>query len=204
MALFTGVQHLCTFNIVAPLFITFRQMFGRHHTPSSRSSLLMFHIDHPKAWVSSSLVLCNVAMHRCHIAQWHDGLWHSGKAGMPFRTTSLQDDPTWITTQFNSCFPIGCWSSMDLAWVSNKSLSKSQNCASHSAQHSGLPQTCSALDISWYFRGATMAPLCSCTGLVGQVPLEGNYFLELIITMDEPNLKHQSNKWKHSVLLVQS
>ena len=55
--LFTGAQHLCTFNIVTPLFITFCQMFGKRSTPSARPSLLMFHIDLPIARISSSLVL---------------------------------------------------------------------------------------------------------------------------------------------------
>ena len=41
MALFTGVQHLCTFNIATPLFITFCQMWGKRRTPSARPSLLM-------------------------------------------------------------------------------------------------------------------------------------------------------------------
>ena len=44
----------------------------------------------------------HVAMQHYHIAKWHDG-----KAGMPFRTTSIQDDPTWRTTQFNSL--LSCW-----------------------------------------------------------------------------------------------
>ena len=47
----------------------------------------------------------HVAMQRYHIAQWHNGLKRSGKAGMPFRTTSVQDDPTCRTTQFNSLLP---------------------------------------------------------------------------------------------------
>ena len=57
MALFTGVQHWCTFNIIAPLFIIFYQMFGRHRTPSACPSLLMFRIDRPISRISSSLVL---------------------------------------------------------------------------------------------------------------------------------------------------
>ena len=36
-----------------------------------------------------------------HIIQWHNGLKCSRKVGMPFRTTSIQDNPTWRTTQFN-------------------------------------------------------------------------------------------------------
>ena len=48
-----------------------------------------------------------VEMQICHIAQWHRGLKRSGKARMPFRTTSAQDDPTWKTTPFNSLLP--CW-----------------------------------------------------------------------------------------------
>ena len=53
----------------------------------------------------------------------------SGKAGMPLRTTSVQDDPTWITTRFNSCFPVVCWSLMDCTWVSSRIRSLSQICA---------------------------------------------------------------------------
>ena len=51
MALFTGAQHLCTFNTVS-LFITFCQKFGRRSTPSARPYLLMFRIDRPTARVS--------------------------------------------------------------------------------------------------------------------------------------------------------
>ena len=57
MALFTRVQHLFNSNIVAPLFITFCQMFERHRTPSACKFLLMFSIDRPIARISSSLLL---------------------------------------------------------------------------------------------------------------------------------------------------
>ena len=60
MAFFIDVQHLCTFNTVASLIITFCQKFGRHRTPSVHPSLLMFRIDCPMAWISSSLVLYRV------------------------------------------------------------------------------------------------------------------------------------------------
>ena len=56
MTLFTGVQHLCTFNIVASIFITFCQMVGRRRTPSARPSLLMLRIDRHIARISSSVV----------------------------------------------------------------------------------------------------------------------------------------------------
>ena len=49
----------------------------------------------------------HVAMQRWHIAQWHNGLKCTGKAGMPVRTTSLQDDPTWRTNNSTPCFPSG-------------------------------------------------------------------------------------------------
>ena len=49
MALFKGVEHLYTFDIVTPLFINFCHIFERHCTPSARPSLLIFHIDHPIA-----------------------------------------------------------------------------------------------------------------------------------------------------------
>ena len=53
------LQHLCTFNIVAPL-ITFCQMFGRRRKPSARPSLSIARIDRPIAQRSSSLVLYRV------------------------------------------------------------------------------------------------------------------------------------------------
>ena len=55
-----GVQHICIFNIVAPSFITFCQMFGRRRTLSTRPSLLMFRIDRPIARIISSFVLYRV------------------------------------------------------------------------------------------------------------------------------------------------
>ena len=103
---------------------------------------------------------CSVVI---HIAQWHDGSKRSGKTGTPFRTTSAQEDPTWRTTQFKSLFPCS-------VRVSSGSRSMSQNYVSHSARHSGLPRTCSALDTPCNFRGATITSLCSSTGLVGTLP----------------------------------
>ena len=70
------------------------------------------------------------------------------------------------------------------------SRSISQNCAQHSARHSGLPQTSSALDIPWSFRGAIMAPLCSPTGLVGPVP-KGKWQL----SWKKPGLAHRNQTW---------
>ena len=60
-------------------------------------------IVHKNVFRDSSIT--HVAMQCCHITQWHDGLKHSGKAGMPFRTTSIYDNPTWRTTRFNSLLP---------------------------------------------------------------------------------------------------
>ena len=93
---------------------------------------------------------------------------------------------------------------MDCAWVSSGSLSMSQNCAPYSARHSGLPQTCSALDTPWNFRGASMVPLCSHTGLVGPIP-EGRWrhswtncrYERNLGSLNEVKLKRQVNKWKH-------
>ena len=92
---------------------------------------------------------------------------------------------------------------MNCAWVSSGSLSISQNCAPHSARHFGLPQTCSALDTP-NFQGATMASLCSCTGLVGPVPKGRWQFswtnrrygrnLSLLIRI---KLKMHSNEWNY-------
>ena len=84
-------------------------------------------------------------MQRCHIAWWYDGLKRSLNARRPHAPHGEQHSST---------------------RVSSWSRSMLQNCASRS----GFPQTCSALDTPWNFRGATMAPLCSRIGLVGPLP----------------------------------
>ena len=147
----------------------------------------------------------HVAMKRCHIAQWRDGIKRSGKTGIPFRTTSVQDDPTWSSTPY---FPIGCWYPMNCAWVSSGSRSRSQNCVPHSARHSELQKNCSAFDTPRNFRGETMTPLCSHTGIVRPVR-KGKWrlhstVLEVSSLWTKPGFAHinqtwnpKSNKWKH-------
>ena len=108
--------------------------------------------------------------------------------------------------QHNStaCFPLGCWSPMYYAWVSSGNRSMSQNCAPHSARHSGLSQTCSMLDTPWNFLGETMAPLCSRTSLVGPLP-KGKWrfswtnhrYGQNRARSYEPNFKRQSNECTH-------
>ena len=61
----------------------------------------------------------HVVMQCCHIAQWHDRLKRSGKAGMLVRTT-----PHGEQHSSTLCFPVGCWSPMDCTWVSNESWSR--------------------------------------------------------------------------------
>ena len=136
-------------------------------------------------------------MQRCHITQWHVELsvqrrqeCRSGQH--PYRTTPLGEQYT-----SNPCFLVGCWSPIDCAWVSSGSRSMSQNCASHSARHSGLPQTCSALDrpTPWNFRGATVGRLCNRTALVGYVP-KGKWRLPWrIVAMDETWARSQEPNW---------
>ena len=133
----------------------------------------MFTKPEQRSWIKIEVVGCrstqecirdcvkHVVKQRYHIAQWYDGLKRSRKAGMPFRTTFVHDYPTWRTTNFNSLLPcrmlIG-------------SLSMSENCAPHSALNSGLQQIFIELHNPRHFQGATIAPLCSRTGLVGPVP----------------------------------
>ena len=87
MALFTGVQHLCAFNIVAPLFITVCQMFERRRSPSAHSSPFMFRTPRPIARISSSLVLYRVPRNGFHFGEeivivwthnWPRPRWSSG------------------------------------------------------------------------------------------------------------------------------
>ena len=93
---------------------------------------------------------------------------------------------------------------MEYAWVSSRSRSISQNWAPHSALHSGLPQTYSAFDTPWNFRSTTMASLCSHTGHVEPVP-KGRWRFSWtnrryggnLGSLIEPNLKCQSNEWRH-------
>ena len=70
-------------------------------------------------------------MQRCHIAQWYNGLKRSGKAGMPFRTTPMENNTVLLLS-----FPVGCWSPVDCAWVISGGWSMSQNCVPHSPWHS--------------------------------------------------------------------
>ena len=72
--------------------------------------------------------------------------------------------------------PVGFWSPMDCAWVRSGTRSMSQNFAPHSARYSGLPQTCSSWDTQLTLRRATMAPLCSSTGL-GRSVSKGKWWL---------------------------
>ena len=97
---------------------------------------------------------------------------------MPYRVT-----PSGEQYSSTSCLPVGSWSPMNCSWVSSGSRSMLQNCAAQSARHSGLPQTWSALDTPWNFRGATMSPLCSHTGLIGPDQREGDHFLGRIVAM---------------------
>ena len=89
---------------------------------------------------------------------------HSGQP--PYKRTPHGEQHSSIP-----CFPIGCWLPMDCAWVNGGNWSMS-----HSACHSGLQQTCSALDTLWNFQGATMAPLCSRTSPVGPVSKRRSWF----------------------------
>ena len=58
-------------------------------------------MEHPPN--STDMCPCSaVILHRRH-----DGLKHSKKAGMLFRTTFIQDNPMWRITKFNSLLP--CW-----------------------------------------------------------------------------------------------
>ena len=60
MAVFTGVQHMCTFSIVVPLIYHIFPNVRKASRPSVRPSLLMFRIDYPIARISSSLALYQV------------------------------------------------------------------------------------------------------------------------------------------------
>ena len=94
------------------------------------------------------------------------------------------------THSLTPCFPVECWSPMDFAWISRGSRSMPQNCAPHSARHSGLPETCSALNIPCNFRGAITALLCSRTGLVRPVPKERWW-----LSWTNPGLTHTNQTW---------
>ena len=92
---------------------------------------------------------------------------------------------------------------MDCTWVSSGSWSMSQNCTPHSAKQSGLPENCSTFDTPWNFWSATMAPLCSHTGLVGPVS-KRRWQLSWMNCYYGQNLgsliwtKHEMpNEWKH-------
>ena len=93
---------------------------------------------------------------------------------------------------------------MDCAWVSSRSRSMSQNCASYSVRHSRnrklaahwIPHEISEMQ-QWHRCAVAQA-------LLDPYEREGDDFLGRIVAMDEtwahlykPNLKCQSNEWKH-------
>ena len=133
-----------------------------------------------------------MAMQRCDIAQWHDGLKRPGRQGchseqLPYRTTSHgeQHIPT-------PCFPVGCWSPMDCTWVSSGSLIMSQNCASNSARHSRLPQTFRELDTPRYNNGTAKKSHRLCwSGTKGKVTT----FLDESSLWSKPGVAHTNQTW---------
>ena len=122
-----------------------------------------------------------------HTAQWHNRLKHSGKAGMPFRTTSGQDNPTWRTTQSNSFLP--CW----MLKANRLHMSKQRKSEYVTKLCSTFCMTfwvtanLQRVGYPWNFQGATMAPLCSRTGLVGPIP-KGRWWLSCTNHRYERNL----------------
>ena len=122
----------------------------------------------------------HVAMQCCHIA-----LWHNGKAGMLFRMTPCGQHSS------TPCFSVGYWSPMDCTWVSSLSLRMSQNCAPHSAQHSGLPQTCSILDTPMKFPTTMQSHRPCWTGTKGKV----TPFLDKSLLWTKSGLAHTNQTW---------
>ena len=70
----------------------------------------------------------HVVMQHCHIALWHDGLKHSRKVGMPFRTTSVRTTPHGEQHSSTPWFPVRYWLSVDCMWICS-SRNVSLNCA---------------------------------------------------------------------------
>ena len=142
-------------------------------------------------------------MQRCHISQWHGRLKRSGKAGMPFRRTFVQDDTTWRTTQLIPCFLVGCWSPMDCPWISSES--QCHKTVLHILHDilgyrklvaRWIPHEISEV-LQWHSYAVAQA-------LLDRYQREGDDFLRRIVAKDEiwahsykPNLKCQSNEWKH-------
>ena len=128
--------------------------------------------------------------------QWHDGLKRLGKTGMPFRTTSVQDEPTRRTTEFNSLRPywIDARSPMDCTWVSSGSRSMSQNCVPHSA-HSGLPQICSALDTPEISEVQQWHRYVVAQALLDRYQRVGEDFLDETSLWTKPGLAQMNQTW---------
>ena len=134
-------------------------------------------------------------MWRCSTAISHSGMMDSecsGKAGMPFRTTSVQDDPTWRTTQFNSLLPcwmlINQWTALELAaevWVCHKTV---------------LHILCyHQLAVRWICHEISKVQQWHCYAvaqvLLNQYKKEGDDFLGWIITMDETCARSNEPTW---------
>ena len=100
--------------------------------------------------------------------------WSSGDTVLPYCTVrvfwegrdAVQDDPTWRITQFNSLLPC----SMLIVDGLRMTLQQKSEYVTKLCSTFWVTQTRNTLDIQWHFWGATMAVLCSCTGLIELVP----------------------------------
>ena len=108
-------------------------------------------------------------MKRCHIAvaRWVKAFRGSRDSALDYlRKGRLHVENNTVQLLASLLDADRRWTARELAAEVGVRHKKS---APHSARHSGLPQTCSALDTTWKFWGATMAPLCNGKVLVGPV-----------------------------------
>ena len=169
-----------------------------------------------RSWIEIEVARCHciqerfwdsvkhVKIQRCHIAQWDDGLKRSEMAGMPSKTASVQDDPTWRTTQVK--FLLSCW--MMIADGVRPSKQRKSECVTELCSTFcttfWVTETLSALWISHEISKCNNGTAMQSTGLIGLVQ-KGRWrhfwtnrrYGETWACSYTPNLKRQSNEWKH-------
>ena len=143
-------------------------------------------------------------MQHCHIAQWYDGLKHSGMAGIHLGQPPYRATPRGEQHSSTLCFPVDAdhrWTAYELA-VEVRVCHRTVLHILHDilgfcrlAAH-WIPHEISAVQ-QWHSYAVAQA-------LLDRYQREGEDFLELIVAVDgtwacsyKPNLKCQSHEWKH-------
>ena len=113
--------------------------------------------------------------------KWDEVVEQECRSGQPPYNTTPRGEQQ-ISTP---CFSVWWWWPIVCALVSSGNQGMSENCAPYLARHSGLLQTCSALDKPWNSEGEQWHCFAAAEALLNRYQMEGDDFLGRIVAMDE-------------------